>query len=115
MTGRASTSRASSCAAVGAGDGPAAGAATESTSPTNRKPCPCTVRMSRCALPSSSSAWRADLIRLESAESETARPAQTVSMISARGTMRCRFSMSSASSAKTCGSTARGCPSRRSS
>ena len=54
-------------------------------------------------------------MRLESTESETARPDQTASMISSRGTMRCRFSTSIVRTEKTCGSTATGFPPRRSS
>jgi hypothetical protein len=112
MTGRASTSRTNTWAAVGADAG---AADVDSTSPTNRNPCPWTVLISLCALPSSSSACRTDLMRLDSTESETARPDQTVSMISSRGTIRCRFSTSIVSTEKTCGSTAMGRPSRRSS
>ena len=66
---------------------------------------PCTVRIRRCDRPSSPSAWRADLTRLATAESETIRPSQMRSMISSLLTTRSRFSISRRSSANTCGST----------
>jgi len=50
--------------------------ASAATSRMKRKPTPCTVRITLCALPSSQSARRADLMRLESAESETILPLQ---------------------------------------
>ena len=77
---------------------------------TKRKPWRWIVLMKRWALPSSPSACRADFTRLATAASETMRPSQTFSRISSLETRRSRFSTSSASSAKTCGSTGRGSP-----
>ena len=58
----------------------------------------------RCEQPSSPSAWRADLTRLATAKSEMIRPSQIRSMSSSLVTKRSRFSTTSLSSAKTCGS-----------
>jgi len=58
---------------------------------------------------------RADLMRLDSAASETTRPSQTFSMISSFETTRSRFSMSSDRSANTWGSSLLASPPARSS
>ena len=65
------------------------------TSPTKRNPRRLTVRMRVWSLPSSPTALRVDLMRLEIAESEMHRPFHIFSTISSLVTTRSRFSIRS--------------------
>ena len=95
---------------IGTASGVPAGSGSETlrrvvTSAMKQKPMPCTVRITLCACPSSPTACRTDLIRLESADSDTIRPSQTEARISCLVTVRPALTTSSCNSAKTCGST----------